>query len=71
MQSAYDDFPASSYAAYRCDAICNDVFRTNGRLSDNGRAGIVAHSGSRADCRAPYYVAQFEIRRNKKSGTFR
>jgi len=36
----------------------------------NGRAGIVAHPGSGADCRAPYYVAQFGIRRNKKSGTF-
>ena len=37
---------------------------------NNGRAGIVAHPGSAADCRAPYYVAHFGIRRNKKSGTF-
>ena len=29
-----------------------------------------AHPGSGADCRAPYYVAQFGIGRNKKSGTF-
>ena len=44
MQSVYDDFPASSYAAYRCDAICNDVVLTNGRLSE---------LWSRGDCCSP------------------
>ena len=38
MQSAYDDFPASSYAAYRWDAICNDVVRTNGRRLSEQRS---------------------------------
>ena len=28
MQSVYDGFPASSYAAYRWDAICNDIRTT-------------------------------------------
>jgi len=37
---------------------------------NNVRAGIVANPGSGAECRTPYYVAQFGIRRNKKSGTF-
>ena len=48
MQSVYDDFSASSYTAYRWDAICNDVFLQMATYLNNGSARIVAHPGSAA-----------------------
>ncbi len=73
MQSAYDDFPASFVRQLIGEtpfAMTSFVQMAAYSYQNNGRAGIVDHSGSGADCRAPYYVAQFGIRRNKKSGTF-
>ena len=49
MQSVYDDYPASSYAAYRWDAICNDVVSYKWpSISEHGRLGDCCSSRQRS-----------------------
>ena len=49
MQSVYDDFLATSYAAYRADAICHDVILQLTAYPNNGRRGLLLTQAAQQD----------------------
>ena len=71
MQSVYDNFPASSYTPYQWDTTFNDIVLTKDHLSEQqSPRRLLLTQAAQRDCRAPCYVAQFRIGRNKKHSTF-